>query len=75
MSDVNYKRIEDHPNLIRDVKSNAVINKNSDVVIAAVARRQKAKQQDDDIAMLKSEMTEIKKMLSTLINNSNNETK
>ena len=74
MSDQQYQKIENHPHLLRDTQSGAIINTKGDLVKAAIERRQKARQQDDDITMLKSDMVEIKKMLATLINNSNNET-
>jgi hypothetical protein len=73
MTDPRYHKIENHPDLIRDTKTNAVINKNSDVVQIARARKLKAMQQEQDINDLKNEMAEIKNLLHTLINNSNNE--
>ena len=69
-----FVKIEDRPDLVRDQRSNAVVSTKADVVMAAVLRKQKARDQDNDILELKNDVAEIKKMLNVLINNSNNET-
>ena len=66
-----YQKIENHSDLVRDVRSGAIINTNSNVVAAARARKQRAAEQTEAIATLQSEMTEIKTLLKELINNNN----
>ena len=73
-----YKQVEGHPNLVRDGKSNAIINRNVDAYDQAKKRAASAQRQRDEIRdttreinHLKSEMHEIKHLLTQLlVNNS-----
>ena len=63
-------RVEGHTHLVRDLKSQAIINTDSDAYARYMARKAKqAKQNDEmravirDVNELKSEMREIKKLL------------
>ena len=72
MSD--YKPVEGHTDLIRDVHSKAIINTNKGAYIAAVQRKKIMQQQKDElrdatreINTLKCEMHEIKSLLIKLV--------
>ena len=63
-------RVEGHTHLVRDLKSQAIINTDSNAYARYMARKAKqAKQNDElravirDVNELKSEMREIKKLL------------
>ena len=71
-----YKQVEGHPNLVRDGKSHAIINRNVDAYDQAKKRAASAQRQRDeirnttrDINTLKSEMYEIKNLLTKLVSN------
>ena len=72
MSD--YKNIEGHQDLIKDMHSKAVINTNRSAYLAAVQRKKNLLAQKDSlrdatrqINILKSEMHEIKSLLVKLV--------
>ena len=72
MSD--YKNIEGHSDLIKDMHSKAVINTNRSAYLAAVQRKKNFIAQKDslrdatrEINILKSEMHEIKTLLVKLV--------
>ena len=72
MSD--YKNIEGHQDLIKDMHSKAVINTNRSAYLAAVQRKKSFIAQKDslrdatrEINILKSEMHEIKTLLVKLV--------
>ena len=69
-----YKNIEGHSDLIKDMHSKAVINTNRSAYIAAVQRKKALQQQKDElrdatreINILKCEMHEIKSLLIKLV--------
>ena len=69
-----YIKVENHPNLVRDTSSRAIINTDMTAYRAAVARSRAANQQKDvlrdavrDINNLKCEMHEIKSLLLKLV--------
>ena len=72
MSD--YKNIEGHSDLIKDMHSKAIINTNRSAYLAAVQRKKNFIEQKDslrdatrEINILKSEMHEIKSLLIKLV--------
>ena len=72
MSD--YKQVEEERDLVRDMRSKAVINTNKSAYLAAVQRKKVLQQQKDElrdatreINILKSEMHEIKTLLIKLV--------
>ena len=72
MSD--YKPVEGHSDLIKDMHSKAVINTNRTAYLAAVQRKKVLQQQKDElrdatreINILKCEMHEIKSLLIKLV--------
>jgi len=69
-----YKSIEGHSDLIKDMHSKAVINTNRSAYLAAVQRKKNILAQKDElrdatreINILKSEMHEIKNLLVKLV--------
>ena len=66
--------VKDHKHLVRDLESGAILNTNEKMALGmkiAKANRQRAKDQLEtnttDINSIKSELTEIKTMLRTMI--------
>jgi len=69
-----YKQVEGHSDLIKDMHSKAVINTNRSAYLAAVQRKKNFEAQKDslrdatrEINILKSEMHEIKTLLVKLV--------
>ena len=69
-----YIQVKDHPDLVRDTQSTAIINKNKGAYLIAKQRAEAAQRQRDairtanrEINNIKSEMHEIKSMLKTLL--------
>ena len=60
-------KIKDHENLIRDEKSNAVLNADMSGLKAYRERRKKNLQMVQDVENLKSDVSEIKNLLLQLI--------
>ena len=67
-------QLQEHRNLARDTDSGAIINIDQDAYNAAICRQLAAEEQKDvlerntnDINSIKTELTEIKTMLRTLV--------
>ena len=72
--DKHYKQVEGHSDLVRDSQSHAIINKNTSAYEQAKRRAAAAQRQRDEIRdttreinHLKSEMHEIKNLLTQLL--------
>ena len=68
-------KVQGHTNLIRDLKSQAIINTDSDAYARYMARKTKQKTKDDevrqvirDVNELKNEMREIKNLIIGMAN-------
>ena len=68
-------KVQGHVNLVRDLKSQAIINTDSDAYARYMARKTKQRQKDDevrqvirDVNELKNEMREIKNLIIGLKN-------
>ena len=68
-----YAKVKGHSNLVRDLKSQAIINTDSDAYARYMARKAKQAKKDDevrkvirDVNEIKTEMFEIKKMLKEI---------
>ena len=73
MSD-NHVQVENHPDLVRDTRSHAIINKNRSAYEQAKRRATEAQKARDEIRTatreinnIKSEMHEIKSLLKELV--------
>lgn len=64
-----YIRVEDDPNLYRNVKTGAVINVNDQAYENYMRRKSKISRKDREIQNLKDELSEIKGLLKTLLDN------
>jgi|TARA_R110000823_G_scaffold295886_1_gene415879 hypothetical protein len=69
-----YQKVEDHPELLRDKHSGAIINNDHTAYQRAIARANSAQKQRDDlrdatreINNIKCEMHEIKSLLKQLV--------
>ncbi len=60
-------KIKDEEELIRDVKTQAVLNSNMSSLEKYKARRNNEREMNDDVQTLKNDMKEIKELLQQLI--------
>ena len=68
-------KVQGHPHLVRDLKSQAIINTDSDAYARYMARKAKQKVKDDEVRQvirevneLKNEMREIKNLIIGMAN-------
>tara|TARA_R100000008_G_C3551939_1_gene150923 strand:- start:48 stop:281 length:234 start_codon:yes stop_codon:yes gene_type:complete len=68
-------RVEGHSNLVRDLKTQAIVNVDSDAYARYMARKQRQAKKDDElrgvvreINTLKAEMIEIKNLIKENLN-------
>ena len=73
---MDYYKVKDHDNLVRDPHTGAIINTNSTDYEQYVTRRnvktnehQKAQNMEEDLANLKNEIGEIKSLLKEIVSN------
>jgi hypothetical protein len=59
--------VEGHSHLKRDPETNCIINTDQEAFNSIVKRRELEEQQKNDIANLKSEMADVKDMLSNIL--------
>jgi len=71
---MNRVKVEGHTDLVRDIKSGAIININRSEIEAARERKRlravkadEEKQLKEDVSLLKNEMSEIKHLLGKLV--------
>ena len=71
----NYIPVEGHSDLVRDPRTDSIINTNSNAYEQYISQRKKRKLEKEkslniekDLANLKSEMNEIKSLLRELVN-------
>ena len=74
MNDGQFLQVEDNTDLLRDTRSNAILNRNRSAYSMAKSRAEDAQRQRDEIRnatreinSLKSEMHEIKNLLVKLV--------
>ena len=72
---MDYIKVKNHDNLIRDSKSNFIVNTNKSEYDEYIARRKQKQNEKNkvdnlerDVSTLRNEITEIKDMLRSLIN-------
>jgi hypothetical protein len=61
---MNLYKVKDHPHLVKDMDSKAVLNTN----YAALLEYRRKKQMEEEFNSLKTDVDEIKKMLQALLN-------
>jgi len=71
---MEYVKVKDHVNLLRDPKTNTIVNTDKSSYNEYIARRNAKKEEDqksqsieDDLANLKGEINEIKDLLHQLV--------
>ena len=71
---MTYAKVKGHSNLVRDLKSQAIINTDSDAYARYMARKVKQSKKDDEMRKvvrevneIKSEMFEIKDLLKKVL--------
>ena len=64
---MNYVKIEGHNGYVRDKKSGAVLNTNKSEIEAAKKRKQQRATKEQELNNLKNEVSDIKIMLTKLI--------
>ena len=63
MLDQELLKVKDHPDLIKDMKSKAVLNNN----YAALLDYKKKQQMEEELKNLKSDVSEIKDLLGSIV--------
>ena len=64
MIEMKLAKVKDHPHLVKDMESKAVLNTN----YGALVEYKRKKQMEEEFNTLKSDMEDIKKMLQALLN-------
>ena len=60
------KKIKDNPDLVKDTSSQAVINTNSNAILARRAQIAQQKMQEDELQSMKNDIAEIKELIKKL---------
>lgn len=63
----NHIKVENHVGLIRDRKTRAILNINSNEIKEAKLRKQMRKEKDEEINEMKNEIRELKELVFKLI--------
>lgn len=63
---MNYKKVEGHVGYVKD-ENGVVLNVNNDEIEAAKKRKELMRQKDKEINELKNEVSDIKKMLTQIV--------
>ena len=64
---MEYMKVKDHPGLVRDPESQAILNINKTEIEIARERKKLRKQKENEFEELKNEVSEIKGLLLKLI--------
>ena len=64
---MNYLKVKDHDNLVRDKDTNVIININRSEIEQAKKRKAERIKKEQEINNLKNEVSEIKSMLTKVI--------
>lgn len=64
--------VEGHPDLVRDPRTNMIMNINKDKIRQELLKRERAKQEREEMNQLKSDVEQIKQMLQKLLENGSN---
>lgn len=64
---MEYMKVKDHPGLVRDPESQAILNINKTEIEIARERKKLRKQKEQEFETLKDEVGEIKELLLKLI--------
>ena len=64
---MKHMKVKDHPGLVRDLNSGAILNINTEEIERARERKKLRKQKDQEFENLKNEVSEIKELLLKLV--------
>jgi len=64
---MKHMKVKDHPGLVRDLNSGAILNINTEEIERARERKKLRKQKDQEFEDLKNEVSEIKELLLKLV--------
>ena len=64
---MKHMKVKDHPSLVRDLNSGAILNINTEEIERARERKKLRKQKDQEFEDLKNEVSEIKELLLKLV--------
>ena len=64
---MNYVKVEGHKDFVRDKRSGAIINTNKEEIEAAKKRKAERLNKDKELNDLKDEVSDIKKMLTQIV--------
>ena len=64
---MSYIKVEGHSNLVRDTSTGAILNINKDEISASRKRKLERKQKEKEFEELKNEVSDIKIMLTKII--------
>ena len=62
-----YKKVKEYAGLVRDTSTNAILNINKDEISAARKRKLERRQKEKEFEDLKNEVSDIKNMLTKII--------
>ncbi len=65
---MTYLKVKGRDNLVKNSRTNFVVNTNRSEYDECMSRRKKAASMEEDLSRLKDEMTEIKQLLRSLVN-------
>lgn len=65
---VRYLKVRDNPDLVRDMRSGAILNVNEKMIIKAREKKMREKKKEEEFETMKSDLQEIKVLLQTLTN-------
>ena len=63
----NYRKVEGHPNLVKDMNTGVILNINKTELEATRTKKLKERQREKDIDDLKNEVNEVKTLLKKII--------
>ena len=64
---MKHMKVKDHPGLVRDLNSGAILNINTEEIERARERKRLRKQKEQEFEDLKNEVSEIKELLLKLV--------
>jgi uncharacterized protein YpuA (DUF1002 family) len=64
---VRYLKVRDNPDLVRDIKSGAILNVNEKMILKAREKKMKEKKRQEEFEQMKSDLQEIKDLLQNFL--------
>lgn len=64
---MRYLKVRDNPDLVRDIKSGAILNVNEKMILKAREKKMKEKKRQEEFEQMKSDLQEIKDLLQNFL--------